>query len=106
MVEDDKGILKLIEDGWETLISLKLHIEDIQATMQCLQQSMEQTSRNNSETDRISSQQEQGSTEVRRQLTVKLPRLALKNFDGNPKQWREFWSGFEVAVHQQNLADV
>ncbi|VDM22446.1 unnamed protein product [Wuchereria bancrofti] len=106
MVEDDKGILKLIEDGWETLISLKLHIEDIQATMQCLQQSMERTSRNNSETDRISSQQEQGSTEVRRQLTVKLPRLALKNFDGNPKQWREFWSGFEAAVHQQNLADV
>uniref|UniRef100_A0AAF5Q6G1 Uncharacterized protein n=1 Tax=Wuchereria bancrofti TaxID=6293 RepID=A0AAF5Q6G1_WUCBA len=73
MVEDDKGILKLIEDGWETLISLKLHIEDIQATMQCLQQSVERTSRNNSETDRISSQQEQGSTEVRRQLTVKLP---------------------------------
>uniref|UniRef100_A0AAF5PI96 DUF1758 domain-containing protein n=1 Tax=Wuchereria bancrofti TaxID=6293 RepID=A0AAF5PI96_WUCBA len=74
--------------------------------MQCLQQSMGRTSRNNSETDRISSQQEQGPTEIRRQLIVKLPRLALKNFDGNPKQWREFWSGFEAAVHQQNLADV
>uniref|UniRef100_A0AAF5Q7S4 Uncharacterized protein n=1 Tax=Wuchereria bancrofti TaxID=6293 RepID=A0AAF5Q7S4_WUCBA len=74
MVEDDK----LIEDGWETLISLKLRIEDIQAKMQCLQQSMERTSRNNSETDRISSQQEQGSTEVRRQLTVKCHVLLLK----------------------------
>ncbi|KAK6109924.1 hypothetical protein QQG55_37900 [Brugia pahangi] len=29
MVQDDQEILKLIEDGWETLLSLKLHINDI-----------------------------------------------------------------------------
>ncbi|VIP00354.1 Uncharacterized protein BM_BM8238 [Brugia malayi] len=81
MVKGDQGILKLIEDGWETLISLKLHINNIQATMHCLQQTMERMARNNSESDRILSQQEQGSTEVRRPLTIKLPRLTFKNFD-------------------------
>uniref|UniRef100_A0A8R1XYB1 Integrase catalytic domain-containing protein n=1 Tax=Onchocerca volvulus TaxID=6282 RepID=A0A8R1XYB1_ONCVO len=31
--------------------------------------------------------------------TVNLPQLPLPTFSGDPRLWRQFWSGFEAAVH-------
>ncbi|VBB35513.1 unnamed protein product, partial [Acanthocheilonema viteae] len=38
--------------------------------------------------------------------TVNLPQLPLATFDGDLKGWRQFWSNFEVAVHNQNIPDI
>lgn len=33
-------------------------------------------------------------------------KLLLREFNEDSKHWREFWSGFESAVHSQDLPDV
>ena len=38
---------------------------------------------------------------------VKLPKLTLKHFRGDPTTWSTFWDSFEVAVHENSmLSDV
>ncbi|VDN91790.1 unnamed protein product [Brugia pahangi] len=34
---------------------------------------------------------------------INLPQLFLSTFDGEPRQWREFWNGFNAAVHSQDI---
>ena len=34
--------------------------------------------------------------------SVRLPKLELKNFDGNILKWQEFWNTFESTVHKNN----
>ena len=42
-----------------------------------------------------------------RQLTVKLPKLDLKKFDGNILKWTEFWDAFEATIHKnESLHEV
>ena len=39
--------------------------------------------------------------------TVKLPKLVIKKFTGNPLEWQAFWDTFESLVHKQKaLANV
>ncbi|VBB35586.1 unnamed protein product, partial [Acanthocheilonema viteae] len=38
--------------------------------------------------------------------TVQLLQLSLPIFNGDPKQWRQFWSSFETAVHLQPIPDI
>ena len=43
----------------------------------------------------------------REKLTVKIPKLDLKKFNGNILKWTEFWDGFEAAIHNnKNLHAV
>ncbi|MCP9264733.1 putative Gag protein [Dirofilaria immitis] len=36
-------------------------------------------------------------------LTVNLPQLSLPTFNGDSRQWRQFWSSFNAAVHSQEI---
>lgn len=40
-----------------------------------------------------------------RNATAKLPRLHLREFDDDPRKWREFQREFEIAVYIQDLPD-
>uniref|UniRef100_A0A1I7VXU9 Gag protein n=1 Tax=Loa loa TaxID=7209 RepID=A0A1I7VXU9_LOALO len=37
---------------------------------------------------------------------VNLPQLSLPVFNGDPRQWREFWSSFNAAVHSQTILEI
>lgn len=65
VTNDNKGILKLIEDGWEAHIAITMYIEDSQKAMRRLKQSMSPRSRNNSSPNQIPSKQENESREVK-----------------------------------------
>lgn len=79
-----QGIISLIYSSRETLIILKMHARDIEATLVQL------------------SKAQQSEPAPRTQpLTVNLPQMSLPTFSADPKKWREFWSAFEAAVHNQ-----
>ena len=47
------------------------------------------------------------SSERRRRVTVKLPKLEIQKFAGQIHQWEEFWDGFCSAIHENDdLAQV
>uniref|UniRef100_A0A1I7W060 Gag protein n=1 Tax=Loa loa TaxID=7209 RepID=A0A1I7W060_LOALO len=37
---------------------------------------------------------------------VHLPQLSLPTFNGDPRQWRQFWSSFNAAIHSQPIPEV
>ncbi|VDM93290.1 unnamed protein product [Onchocerca ochengi] len=37
---------------------------------------------------------------------VNLPQLSLPTFRGDPRQWRQFWSSFNAAVHSQAIPEI
>ena len=39
-------------------------------------------------------------------LTVKLPKLDSKKFDGNILKWTEFWDAFEATIHNNKGLDT
>ncbi|VDM97194.1 unnamed protein product, partial [Onchocerca ochengi] len=94
MVEDETGILKLINRGKEAKITLEMYMDDFQRAVQQLSEVKSEEPVTHGETSRT----------VR--ATVNLPQLPLPTFSGDPKLWREFWSGFSVAVHFQDIPDI
>ena len=47
------------------------------------------------------------TTSVSRNTTVKLPKINIKNFHGDPTEWTSFWDCFEAAIHKnEHLSDV
>uniref|UniRef100_A0A1I7V6D9 DUF1758 domain-containing protein n=1 Tax=Loa loa TaxID=7209 RepID=A0A1I7V6D9_LOALO len=46
------------------------------------------------------------STPITSYRNINLPQLSLPTFDGEPRQWREFWSGFNAAVHNQDIPQI
>uniref|UniRef100_A0A1I7VPB1 Gag protein n=1 Tax=Loa loa TaxID=7209 RepID=A0A1I7VPB1_LOALO len=49
---------------------------------------------------------EQERSIPRPNLTVNLPQLSLPTFNGEPRQWRQFWSSFNAAVHSQTIPEI
>ncbi|MCP9259010.1 putative Reverse transcriptase [Dirofilaria immitis] len=39
-------------------------------------------------------------------LTVNLPQLSLPIFNGDSRQWRQFWSSFNAAAHSQTNSEI
>ena len=47
------------------------------------------------------------SHEPKAPIAVKLPKLEIKKFSGNPSQWRSFWDSFQAAVGKHpHIEDV
>ncbi|GBM60350.1 hypothetical protein AVEN_79946-2 [Araneus ventricosus] len=38
-----------------------------------------------------------------RGFNVKLPKLTIEKFMGNPQEWTEFWNSFETTIHENNV---
>ena len=44
---------------------------------------------------------------VKKSVSVKLPKITLNNFSGDPLEWKSFWDGFRSAIHDNpNLSKV
>uniref|UniRef100_A8P8L8 Gag protein, putative n=1 Tax=Brugia malayi TaxID=6279 RepID=A8P8L8_BRUMA len=39
-------------------------------------------------------------------INLNLPHLSLPTFDGDPRQWRQFWSSFNAAVHTPAIPEI
>ncbi|VDN87877.1 unnamed protein product [Brugia pahangi] len=78
MANDDRGILKLINIGTDTIITLSMYKDDTELALK-----------------RLAQIKEPSLTECR--PVVNLPQLSLPTFSGDPKTWREFWSSFEAS---------
>ncbi|KAK6102944.1 hypothetical protein QQG55_10500 [Brugia pahangi] len=87
MAIDDRGILKLINTGTDTIITLSMYKDDTELALK-----------------RLAQIKEPSLTECR--PVVNLSQLSLPTFSGDPKTWREFWSSFEASVHSQNIPDI
>uniref|UniRef100_A0AAF5Q6H2 DUF5641 domain-containing protein n=1 Tax=Wuchereria bancrofti TaxID=6293 RepID=A0AAF5Q6H2_WUCBA len=87
MANDNRGILKLINIGTDTIIALSMYKDDTELALK-----------------RLAQNKEPSLTECR--PVVNLPQLSLPTFSGDPKTWREFWSSFEASVHSQNIPDI
>ena len=44
--------------------------------------------------------------EVETYPNVKLPKLEIKPFDGQPENWHEFWDSFNCTIHQSDISNV
>uniref|UniRef100_A0AAF5Q7J0 DUF1758 domain-containing protein n=1 Tax=Wuchereria bancrofti TaxID=6293 RepID=A0AAF5Q7J0_WUCBA len=78
---DDRGILKLINIGTDTIITLSMYRDDTELALK-----------------RLAQNKEHSLTECR--PVVNLPQLSLPTFSGDPKTWREFWSKMERVLRQ------
>ncbi|KAL3984767.1 hypothetical protein ACH3XW_35875 [Acanthocheilonema viteae] len=82
----EKGILTSLNSGKETVVALKLRQDDVEAILQELNRAQ----------IKLPDPQQTSQTA---QQAVNLPQLPLPTFSGDPRLWRQFWSGFEAAVH-------
>uniref|UniRef100_A8PMS1 Gag protein, putative n=1 Tax=Brugia malayi TaxID=6279 RepID=A8PMS1_BRUMA len=88
MANDDRGILKLINIGTDTIITLSMYKDDTELALK-----------------RLAQIKEPSLTECHPVVNL-LPQLSLPTFSGDPKTWREFWNSFEASVHSQNIPDI
>ncbi len=53
--------------------------------------------------DERSSVSPAASVNQQKQVTTKLPKLYMKKFNGDPKQWQQWWDSFSAAVHDNTV---
>uniref|UniRef100_A0A1I7V5G4 DUF1758 domain-containing protein n=1 Tax=Loa loa TaxID=7209 RepID=A0A1I7V5G4_LOALO len=95
MVDDNKGLLNLINDDQVAIISLEVYKDEFELVPQRLQQS-----KINIEPSQLKEPSQMF------QQTVNLTQLPLLTFSGDQKLWREFCSSFDAAVHLQKIPDI
>ena len=39
-------------------------------------------------------------------LSVKLPKITLEKFSGDPKQWQGWWDSYASVIHENSLSDI
>uniref|UniRef100_A0A1I7W2X7 Syntaxin-6_N domain-containing protein n=1 Tax=Loa loa TaxID=7209 RepID=A0A1I7W2X7_LOALO len=93
----EHGIFNLIYEAKEAVITLTISQKEIDSEIQKLTQTL--------------NQQHTLPTEVTKPApptytNVNLPQLYLPVFNGDPRQWREFWSSFNAAVHSQTIPEI
>ncbi|MCP9260247.1 Pao retrotransposon peptidase family protein [Dirofilaria immitis] len=79
--EGDQGLFKLLHEGKEAIITLTMHKDEVEQ-----KKVQEEVNLSN--------------------LTVNLPQLSLHILNGDPRQWGQFWSSFNAAVHSQTIPEI
>ncbi|VDM94518.1 unnamed protein product [Onchocerca ochengi] len=86
------GLFRIIQNGKEAVITLKMHQNEIDRKLSRL------------------SQEPRSATEPSNmpniQHMINLPQLSLPTFNGDPREWRQFWSSFSAAVHSQTIPEI
>ncbi|VDK89594.1 unnamed protein product [Onchocerca ochengi] len=91
VTEGEHGLFQIMYEGKEAYITSKRYKNDAE-------QKLEQLIK------RKSKEQERLTTPSN--LTVNLPQLSLPTFNGDLRQWRQFWSSFNAAVHLQTIPEI
>ncbi|VDM09353.1 unnamed protein product [Wuchereria bancrofti] len=87
----DQGIYQILHEDKEAIIKLTMHKDE--ADQKLIQLSK-------------GSRKDEKGLNFPSKLTVNLLQLSLPTFNGDPKQWRQFWSSFDAAVHSQAIPDI
>uniref|UniRef100_A0A1I7VZY4 DUF1758 domain-containing protein n=1 Tax=Loa loa TaxID=7209 RepID=A0A1I7VZY4_LOALO len=93
MVNDKQGILHIINNSKEAIITLNLYYDDFELALQ----REKLTVTKGKEVEKPSSIYHS---------TINLPQLPLPTFSGDPKLWREFWNSFNAAIHLQGIPNI
>uniref|UniRef100_A0A1I7VNM1 Uncharacterized protein n=1 Tax=Loa loa TaxID=7209 RepID=A0A1I7VNM1_LOALO len=93
----EQGIFILIHEAKEAVITLTIYQKEIDSEIQKLIPNP--------------NQQHALPTEITKPnpptyTNVNLPQLSLPVFNGDPRQWRGFWSSFNAAVHLQTIPKI
>lgn len=91
VTEGEHGLFRIIHERKEALITLMRYKDDAE-------QKLEQLFKRKSK--------DQERLIPSSNLTVNLPQLSLPIFSGYPRQWRQFWSSFNAAVHSQTIPEI
>ncbi|MCP9264732.1 Integrase core domain containing protein [Dirofilaria immitis] len=90
ITEGEHGLFQIIHEGKEALLTLTKYKREAEQKSELLFKKMgkvqEKLTPSNS--------------------TVNLPQLSLPMFTGDPRQWRQFWSSFNAAVHSQAIPEI
>uniref|UniRef100_A8PH52 DUF1758 domain-containing protein n=1 Tax=Brugia malayi TaxID=6279 RepID=A8PH52_BRUMA len=95
VTEGDQGIFQLLHKGKEAVITLTMHKDEVDQNLKQL--SKELTNKQTKEEAKFTPSSN---------INVYLPHLSLPTFDGDPRQWRQFWSSFNAAVHTQAIPEI
>uniref|UniRef100_A8PKR9 Gag protein n=2 Tax=Brugia malayi TaxID=6279 RepID=A8PKR9_BRUMA len=94
VTEGDQRIFQLLHEGRGAIITLIMHKDE--ADQNLTQLSKELTSKQAKEEVKF----------IPSNINVNLPHLSLPTFDGDARQWRQFWSSFNATVHTQAIPEV
>ncbi|VIP00266.1 Uncharacterized protein BM_BM17182 [Brugia malayi] len=95
VTEGDQGIFQLLHEGKEAVITLTMHKDEVDQNLKQL--SKELTNKQTKEEAKFTPSSN---------INVNLPHLSLPTFDGDPRQWRQFWSSFNAAVHTPAIPEI
>ena len=107
VTEGEDGLIETLLNGKEVLARLKARITIIlrkreqialQATRTVIQENLSLQAPSFQPPENVSSNNIE--------LSVRLPKLQLPNFDGNVLRWPEFWDIYESSVHRQDIPKV
>uniref|UniRef100_A0A1I7VBA0 Gag protein n=1 Tax=Loa loa TaxID=7209 RepID=A0A1I7VBA0_LOALO len=93
MVNDKHGILHIINNSKEAIITLNLYYDDFELALQ-------------REKLMVTKGKEVEKPSSIYHSTINLPQLPLPTFSGDPKLWREFWNSFNAAIHLQGIPNI
>uniref|UniRef100_A8Q0D0 Gag protein n=2 Tax=Brugia TaxID=6278 RepID=A8Q0D0_BRUMA len=99
VTEGDQGIFQLLHEGKEAVITLTMHKGEVDQNLK--QFSKELTNKQTKEEAKFTP-----SSNISSSINVNLPHLLLPTFDGDLRQWRQFWSSFNAAVHTQAIREI
>uniref|UniRef100_A0A1I7V6C2 DUF1758 domain-containing protein n=1 Tax=Loa loa TaxID=7209 RepID=A0A1I7V6C2_LOALO len=87
----ETGIYQILQQGNEATITLIMHKEDVEQKL--IQLSKEK--RKDVEVSNLPFDSQCPSSSI-----------VLPTFNGDPRQWRQFWSSFNAAVHSQPIPEI
>uniref|UniRef100_A0A1I7VIS7 Reverse transcriptase domain-containing protein n=1 Tax=Loa loa TaxID=7209 RepID=A0A1I7VIS7_LOALO len=87
----EQGLFRVIHEGQEAILTLTRHKNEIEQKLEGILKVV---------------RKQQEIIIPSPNHTVQLPQLSLPTFNGDPRQWRQFWSSFDAAVHSQTIPDI
>uniref|UniRef100_A0A8R1TN37 Gag protein n=1 Tax=Onchocerca volvulus TaxID=6282 RepID=A0A8R1TN37_ONCVO len=91
VLEGEQGLFRILHEGQEAIITLTRHKNESEQKLEKLLKGVKK---------------EQKEITFPPNQTVQRPQLPLPTFNGDPRQWRQFWSSFDAAVHSQAIPDI
>ncbi|MCA4774573.1 DUF1759 domain-containing protein, partial [Wolbachia endosymbiont of Mansonella perstans] len=91
ILEGEQGLFRVIHEGQEAIITLTRRKNEIEQKLEGILKVV---------------RKEQEIIIPSPNHTVQLPQLSLPTFNEDPRQWGQFWSSFDAAVHSQTIPDI
>uniref|UniRef100_A0A1I7VAL5 Integrase_H2C2 domain-containing protein n=1 Tax=Loa loa TaxID=7209 RepID=A0A1I7VAL5_LOALO len=91
VLEGEQGLFRVMHEGQEAIITLTRHKNETEQKLEGILKIV---------------RKEHEIIIPSPNHIVQLLQLSLPTFNGDPRQWRQFWSSFDAAVHSQTIPDI